>query len=94
VHFVSGLMAKRVPSSSNYGRDSISSRRTCTRDAEAWRTQAGQSIGGVSPEQDYRVTQTCQRMSRSSTANTIKLGVHATIIPSKKAWVRSITCPL
>jgi len=41
-----------------------------------------------------KIAWTYQRMSRSSTASTIKLGVHATMIPSKKAWVRSMTCPL
>jgi len=42
------------------------------------------------------VTQTRkgQRTSRSSTASMIKLGVHATMIPSKKAWVSSMTYPL
>jgi hypothetical protein len=34
------------------------------------------------------------RTSRSSTASTIKLGVHATIIPSRKTWVSSMACPL
>jgi hypothetical protein len=46
--------------------------------------------GLLSAEQGGLVTRTCQRMSRSSTASTIKLGVHATMIPSKKAWVSSI----
>src|SRR5262249_32824593 len=35
-----------------------------------------------------------QRTSRSSTASTIKLGVHATMIPSKNAWISSMTYPL
>jgi hypothetical protein len=35
-----------------------------------------------------------KRTSRSSTASTIKPGVHATMMPSKKAWISSMTCPL
>ena len=50
-------------------------------------------IGAVEPRARLLGHATCH-VSRSSTASTIKLGVHATIIPSKKAWVSSMTCLL